>query len=181
MLARNNYHCKEYTDDDFDGWVYADGSKYPADLFPTAAKIYADMSGNTNSMFAVPVISDFILPSTPANGISALSVLPWSQCLESHTHPDLDTTQINRADYESDVTFNLECYYTGYASNGSKSIHTGYTKRSGSINYQIDLNLNGLSTLASKTNAIDVTMTEPYPEHLRMPIMVYIGIPDVTA
>lgn len=70
--------------DSFNGWVYADGSRYSRYDFPSAYEIFKNMEGSDSVSFVVPQIDDFI------KGEPRVGITPYRNegcmCTPSHTH-----------------------------------------------------------------------------------------------
>ena len=90
FLGVNNRAQINYTSNSFDGWVYANGARYPKSQFPEAYEIYKTMSGSDSTSFVVPVISNFIQPFSDITSENVLSVVPFQNHLRSHTHDSID-------------------------------------------------------------------------------------------
>ena len=174
---------------DFDGWVYADGSKFRKVDFPYAWSFFTE--GRTSTTFTVPSVSGFAKMQSSA----ALESVAYSHPVYSHTHDltgniESDITLPNALSVvESDKFGDINAIST---INGLTLpvIHQGYNPYDVSyFDFSQDSPVKNISPyMANITVTADKflnsptantgTTTEAYPEHDIIPAMVYIGCHD---
>ena len=85
FLAVGKLSAIDIDSDDFDGWVYPDGSEYPKDRFPEAWKAFS--TDPNSDKFRVPVLSGFFKPNPFAySGVSYETVPGNDTGMLEHSH-----------------------------------------------------------------------------------------------
>ena len=150
--------------DNFDGWVYADGSTYSASMFDV--KDAFDV--NEDGTFTVPNLNNFIkLNPKPyqANDIS-----------EKYEHVDPYHTHDITMSLSGNVKGSLKYNHT--SSFGGIPWSHGVDYKTGTCVFQIELDYSSLKI--SSKDYIEQSQQvgeETYPTYNSIPVMVYIGMP----
>lgn len=153
--------------DDFDGWVYADGSEYDCELFPTAKDVF-DNNGTT---FTVPALNNFIKPNP----------FPYSGNNMSETYNHVDPLHSHRMLVNLSGNVNGQLQY-GCNTNGKGNTSHGASNADKVHNYNIDLDYTTINVSSRSKDYIHTSGSdtdETYPTHNNIPVMIYIGLPKI--
>lgn len=174
-IARTNRSQININSNDFDGWVYVDGSTYRKDDFPEAYEIF-NPDHIPSDQFTIPCISNFI----KLNGFSDtmrndFSDVIYQNSIHEHSHPGIDSNQFKDYSGSTRVQVKLSVYYSGFGSTNVKALHTGYVDENGELKQlSVIINSNTLRSIPTKTIELGLDY-ESRPENQLIPMMVYIG------
>ena len=177
LVAVPNRRQPDPNSEDFDGWVYCDGQEYSKDTFPMAYDFFRNAPGTTSTSFKVPELGTFVKPNSHRES-PGVQFHEHVNALVAHTHGDIDNGQFSS--YSEDTTINipLSVYNEGGGSLDADSLHTGYEFLSGQMtNISIDINAQTLESSPTQTS-YEGSDEESWPEHVRVPALVYIGYPE---
>ena len=165
FLAVPNRDQKSYLADDFDGWVYADGSKYPRATFPKAYALYQGLPGSTPTAFAVPRLDNFLTPNPGTYMTDAMRSIAWQNRLPAHRHDDINSSQLTTSigNIKLQVTFPV---FGGNSASGEpesggipfpdkngNSFHVKYKEKWSTIDYSMTFDLQNMQILPTDTIA----------------------------
>lgn len=160
--------------DSFNGWVYADGSRYSRYDFPSAYEIFKDMEGSDSVSFVVPQIDDFI------KGEPRVGITPYRNegcmCTPSHTH-EIPKEQMQPYNQSIRTNIALKVSMDGPTAGSANAMHTGFKNHASNMtDLSIDIN-ESIFDVDSTTSIDNITESQgtPYPKHFEIPMMVYIG------
>ena len=180
FVCSNNMHAK-FTDadlsvEDFDGWVYADGTVFTpleADRvrFQKALDAYGTEPNNATS-FKVPDICNFI--KAASSPMQELSISQQQLGIAEHKH------DIGKIVFDGDLKlkpdFTLKTYEGGSSSDAQyrSNIHNGVdkNKKVGSTKFNLDLQQVGFDLSCDYYGTRNQAFE---PRHRSIPVMVYIG------
>ena len=166
-------------DNQFDGWVYADGSKTEytlSDLNLSKEQFvklpsYQVMGNNdsSNPKIIVPTLSSFFKVSK--SGVTSITQKEYQIGLPNHLHELDDNFRINMKIKSSSDTF-LKTYPR--EKDSSKLPHEGHGNVVTSISakYTVDISSINIPEFKSDPKGED---KEPKPPHCKLLVMVYIG------
>lgn len=162
--------------DDFDGWVYPDGSEYPKERFPDAWAVFGDDPWSTT--FRVPCLSTFFKPNPFPYGGSSLSVVPAQTTgIPPHRH-SLDPQTAALKDVELKVVAQIPGVGTSQGGGSSRSIHARGlqhgTDRLREGQYSLEVTKASVAVydgeLQSRPDG-----RETHPNYNLVPVKIYIG------
>lgn len=161
--------------DDFDGWVYADGTTFTIDeRNKSRFKKALDEWGVTNSQFSfkIPCLSNFIKSSYKE--LPNLSVFPQQLGVAEHSH-DIDQIEFD-GELKLKKNFKFKTYenYGSPAKNYSRNIHNGINNsvNIGKVNFNFDLEQVQFDLSCNEYGSSNQKFE---PRHNSIPIMIYIG------
>lgn len=159
-------HTIDIMSDDFDGWVYADGSQYKINQFD---KQVSSVFDNDGEYFFVPYMNSFIKPNpTPYNQNNLESIYNHVDPIHSHN------AVINLSG-----NVNGSLYYR-YGAPGDGNTSHGASTAIRNMNYTVQLDYSNVRIASTSKNYIKPSQTElqeTYPSHVNIPTVVYIGKP----
>ncbi len=167
---------------DFDGWVYPDGRRLSRKYFPLAYEKYGDRLPDLRNFFKINNTDD-----SPGIGlVEGKSELPR----HSHTIGKSSNSRfgVHKAGYVwisgYDSVFPQTVpgkYFDGTEIPESLLIHGSDTNSTSCVKRGLSMKIpSGMSTIeASTENVGQAEQQETYPSHNLMPVLMFIGLPEL--
>lgn len=190
----NPYDSNNKIRDDFDGWVWANGStiENKSSQLSAASKVFAN--GSTTANFVVPDFSRFFKANpktqTSYSTGNSYSVFSGQLGMPSHTHTSHSMVVGGHFELDAEakpVVNNTDCDETVDSeksvdenSKRFKGFHNGnYHTEQHTVNATIQttsLSFPAVNTTLTPSSATIISESnQPYPKHNVIPVMVYIG------
>lgn len=178
----NPYDSSQKIRDDFDGWVWANGStiKNTSSQLSAAASLFG--SGPNASEFVVPDFSQFFKanPKT-VEGYSSQNAyieFPKQVGMPAHSHNVTSIMLFGQVKLDSSVNpIGTNSSINDDVNRQNKGVHHGSLK-SKEVTVDVTINTSNMTFPAISTNGISSGVSQsdqPCPRHNVIPVMIYIG------
>jgi hypothetical protein len=161
--------------ENFDGWVYPDGSEFQKSRFLEAWEMFKESDSSTT--FRVPNLSAFFKPNPEPTQVGTTRTEGKTEGIPAHTH-GIRKDSFEELDVKLDVSTQIPVTPNDDETGGSNSIHSGSKQMNNSYLTQDQYELVvGSINITSATGELQVQSdsSETYPNHNLIPVMIYIG------